>query len=515
MDRWYALVRQACAIAWRRRWLLVAAAWGVCLLGWVGVHFIPNSYESEARLYVDTDAVLTPLLRGLAIETRTQSQLDMMQRTLLARPNLDKLISATNLNLYVTDPAQQQALVQNLAKAVAITNDGPNLFTIRYRNKNPQLAFQVVSGLVNIFMEEATGSSMSDMQNAQRFLNEQIALFEKQLRAAEQRRAAFISKYYEILPMAGNGGAPVQAAAADVSRLEAELQRAETGQAALQEELRVTPQTLQGQLPPGLAGTSRDANDLATQLAAAESKLNELLVADTEQNPDVIMQQKMVAALKAQIQQALKQPPPADQQTGVTLPNPAYEQDKMRHLIDGVMIADLKQQLAVARAKLAHLETLARSVPEVQAKYENLDRGYAVLRRQYEELLSRREASLITAAADTGADRVRLRVIDPPQLPIDPVAPPRILLDSGVLLAGLGAAAGLALLLAQTDESTNDIGQLRELGVPVLGAISAIIQPHRRRVYFQGVTLLTALLVLIAMYGGLAIHQLPHGKGFF
>ncbi len=515
MDRWYALAWQACAIAWRKRWLLVAAAWGVCLFGWVGVHFIPNTYESEARLYVDTDAVLTPLLQGLAINTRTESQLEMMQRTLLRLPNVEKLINVTNLNLYATNAAQQQALIANLRNAIAISSEGPNLFTIHYRNTNPQLAFQVVSALVNIFMEEATGSSMSDMQNAQHFLNEQIASFETQLRAAEQRRAAFIRKYFEILPLEGNGGAPLEGARAAVGRIEGELQNAEAAQAALQEQMRVTPKTLEGQLP-GVAGT--DPNDLTAQLAAAEATLTKLRISDTDQNPDVVTQQKIIAALKAQIQQAMKHSadqPSTPKQNEVTLPNPAYEQDKMRQLVNSVMIERQRQELAAARAQLARMQALARQAPEVQAKYENLDRGYSVLRHEYEDLVSRREASLITAAADTGADRVRLRVIDPPQVPIDPVAPHRVLLDSGVLLAGLGAAAGLALLLAQLDQSVNDVGQLRGIGVPVLGGISALKPVRgRRTIYLQGMTVVTALLMLVAVYGGLAIHHALYGKGF-
>jgi polysaccharide chain length determinant protein (PEP-CTERM system associated) len=523
MDRWYTLVRQLCAIAWRQRWLLVAASWAVCLLGWAGVHFIPNSYESEARLYVDTDAVLTPLLRGLAIDTRTQSQLEMMQRTLLRRPNLDKLISITNLNLYATDTAERQALVAQLGKTIAITSEGPNLFTIHYRDRNPQLAFQVVSALVTIFMEEATGSSMSDMQNAQRFLNEQIAAFETQLRAAEQRRAAFIRKYFEILPLAGNGQAPLQEARGAVQQIETQLKNAETSQAALQEVMRLTPTTVKGKLPEGLAGLAVQQKDpLSLQLTAAEQKLLELRATDTDQNPDVTMQQQVIAALKTELARSTATAPgpakppghPEHDESGVTLPNPTYEQDKMRQLVENVMIKSLQQQLDAAKARLTHMEGLAHDAPEVQAKFENLDRGYSVLRKQYEELLSRREASVITSAADTGADRVRLRVIDPPQLPMEPAAPQRLLLYSGVLLAGLAAPAGLAFLFSQLDQSMTDVGQLREIGVPVLGGISVFQPARRRHMYFQGLSVVTALLLLFAVYGGLAIRTLPHTKGF-
>jgi hypothetical protein len=61
----------------------VIVAWLVCGVGWVGVYLIPNQFESSARLYVDADAILTPLLHGLAADTEPTTQLEVLQRTLL------------------------------------------------------------------------------------------------------------------------------------------------------------------------------------------------------------------------------------------------------------------------------------------------------------------------------------------------------------------------------------------------------------------------------------------------
>src|SRR5215472_15445301 len=178
MERWVHLLRQAATIMWRRRWLLTATAWGVCLLGWAAIWFVPTTYESEARLYVDTDAILTPLLRGIAIDTATASQLEMMQKTLLSRPNLDKLIATTDLETTVTTSQMREALVARLGKDIKVTGEGHNLFSVSYRNRNPRLARDVVAALVNVFMEGATRSNRAEMDNAQRFLNEQIASYE-------------------------------------------------------------------------------------------------------------------------------------------------------------------------------------------------------------------------------------------------------------------------------------------------------------------------------------------------
>ena len=88
--------------AWRRRWVGVIIAWLICGLGWVGVYLVPNQFESTARLYVDADAILTPLLKGLAADSSPTSELDVLQRTLLSRPNLENLISKTDLDLSVS-----------------------------------------------------------------------------------------------------------------------------------------------------------------------------------------------------------------------------------------------------------------------------------------------------------------------------------------------------------------------------------------------------------------------------
>src|SRR5204862_3960548 len=134
----------------------------------------------------------------------------------------------------------------------------------------------------------------------------------------------------------------------------------------------------------------------------------------------------------------------------------------------------VQSRLDNARNGLSHMEELARAVPQVQAEYQNLNRDYGIFQKTFDDLLARRESSNVTAAADTGADKVRLRIIDPPQVPLIPVAPKRLLLISLVLLAALGAGVALPVLLSQTDQSISDIGQLRELGLPVLGGISLL-----------------------------------------
>ena len=86
---------------WRHKWLGVATAGLVCTGGWIGVALMPTKYESSARVYLNSDPLLTPLLRGLAADTDPTRQLDFMQRTLLSRPNLEQLVRLIDLDIMV------------------------------------------------------------------------------------------------------------------------------------------------------------------------------------------------------------------------------------------------------------------------------------------------------------------------------------------------------------------------------------------------------------------------------
>ena len=137
-----------------------------------------------------------------------------------------------------------------------------------------------------------------------------------------------------------------------------------------------------------------------------------------------------------------------------------------------------------------------------------MNRDYDVIRKSYEELLSRRESMRIGSAADRDADKIKIQIVDPPQVPQNPVAPKRALLITGVLLAALGTGFGLALLLAQFDQSFHTLDELRDLGLPVAGSISLIEVTSRIRRMASAIGFSSALALLCAVYAGLILRLL-------
>ena len=507
MDEIRALIRGFAAIGWRNRWFAVGLTWLVCLGGWAFVAALPNQYEANARIYVDSDAVLTPLLKGLALDNTRLNQVDILQRTLLSRPNLEKLISKTDLDLSIIGPADRESEIGRLASDIKVTPQITNLFTIAYRNSSPKLAYEVVQTILAIFVESKVGSTRTDMENARQFMQQQIARYEQQLQNAEARRAEFRSKYVDLLPSdAGGGASRLEMARSEVVTLTGQLTDLNARRELIKRELATTPPTLTFDAGGGAAapGTSRESN---AELKQAELALADLRLRETEQNPDVILARKRVDQLRASGLGAVSVPAVGPRRGAP--PNPVYEHFKLQLVDIEASINSLKRQVDDATKERDRLEIVARGAPSLQAEFINLNRDYDVLYKNYNELLTRRESMRLAAAADNDAEKVKVQIIDPPQIPQNPVAPKRALLVSAVLGLGLAAGLGSAVLLHRLDRSFHSADELHVFGLPVAGSFSLIAPevPVRQRV-FAAVPFAMALLVLGAAYGGLVFSLL-------
>ena len=508
MDPIRLLIRQYINAAWRRRWTGVIVAWLVCAFGWGAITFIPNDYESSARLYVDADAVLTPLLSGIEADSAPASQLELLQRTLLSRPNLEKVISKTDLDLTVANPSDRERLISRLSNEIRVVPQTRNLFTITYRDHSPKMAHDVVQTLLTIFVESATGGNRTDMENAKRFLEHQISSYEQQLRAAEKRRADFRIKYIDIFPGDINPSTfGVDQAKSQVKSIQGQLQDATSKRDALQKEVAQTPTLLvvENSSSPGAIA------NVQSQVAQAEDQLRILLLRDTDEHPDVIAQKKLIANLRANPEKPPPQPVTSATKPGDvkrSVPNPIYDSLKVRLVDSDSQVTSLQRQLDEATSVRDRLEKFQREQPGLLAEFQNMDRDYGVLRGNYEALLGRLQSANIAQAADTQADKVKLQIVDPPEIPRIAVAPNRVLMLSGVLFAGMAAGAVIVLLLSQMDRCFNTVDDLRDLGLPVLGGISIVRTRSIIRRLMVFMRFATAVGVLVMVYGGLVLHVL-------
>jgi polysaccharide chain length determinant protein (PEP-CTERM system associated) len=499
---------------WRHRWLAVGTAWLVCTAGWIGTSFMPTRYESTARVYLNADPLLTPLLRGLAADTDPSRHLDFMQKTLLSRPNLEQLVRLTDLDTQLRTPGETEALFQRLARDVSVTPVTANLLTLSYRDSNPVMAKNIVQSLLTIFAEKMAGSSRADMDNAKRFLDGEIASYLDQLRAAEKRRSDMAEKFPDIVrnrspdaPGGDDNGNRLEQARATVSQLKLELADATSKRDTIQKELTSVPTTLTVDHGPAVIIQGGRLSPLDERLQELRRNLDSLLLKYTEEHPDVKAARHSIAQLEAD---AKNSPGGGAGASGIgnkgQIANGAYDQIKVRLVDAEAVVNAMQRRLSEAESQQAKIEQIAKSAPGVLQQAQDLDRDYSILKRNYMELVARRESTQIANAADTKTEKIQFRVVDPPQVPVVPAAPNRPLLVTLVLALGIGAAVATPLLLMQLDRSFGTLNQLRNLGIPIVGSVSRLsIGAAQRRATFQFVAVTASTLILVAVYGTLLV----------
>ena len=479
MESLSSLVFQYLHAIWRRKWIVALAAWAVCIVGWTVVAMIPSRYESTARVYVDADQLLTPLLRGITVDVDPGQQLDVLQHTLLSRPNMEQLMHMADLDRTVKTAADKDALIQRLIQQIVIIPQTRNLFVISYQDTNPTTARNVVQSLLTIFAENTAGTQRAQMDNAQRFLNDQIALYEQQLRDAEKRNADFRGAHLEVLSGAASS------AAIDSLRKQLEQTKNDLQDAIVKRD--EVQKNIDGLVPvSSLDATSATAAiaggpNAEQRLVTLQQQLVDLRLRDTDQHPDVIALKNQIGALSAEIAAAhgLKNgaATSASGEGGAVrtrVSNVVYDQVRIRLLDAQSQVVSLQRRADQAQAELDRVTAIAQSQPGVDAQMEDMDRDYGILKKNYEELLSRREATNLAEAADTTADKIQFRIVDAPQVPTVPFAPNRPLLFSVVMMAGVLGGLAIPILLTQIDRSYASLQRLRGLGLPVLGGVTYV-----------------------------------------
>jgi polysaccharide chain length determinant protein (PEP-CTERM system associated) len=493
---------------WRYRWHALITAWIISIGGWISIHYIPDRYEATARVYVNTQSLLKPLLAGLAVQPNTNQQVEVMARTLISRPNLEKVARMTDLDLGAKNPAQMEAVINNLSDMIKLGSTGSDDYTISYQNKDPALAKKVVQSLLNIFVEGGLGSNRKDIASSQKFIEDQLKEYETKLNDAENALKDF--KQRNIGLMRGETGQDYYSELADakgqIDDASLALKEALDRRDSLKQQLSGTDSTLLDSASESMASTKYDA-----RIASLNKDLDALRLKYTEQHPDVVATKRLIAQLEADKakEAAIKKPSASMAQ------NPLYQQLNISLAEAEANVASMKARLNEYQSRYAQLRAAANRLPEVDAELSQLTRNYDVYKKNYDSLLARRESAQMSSAVDTKTDSVDFRVIDPPRVPFTPSYPKRPLLISLVLLGAIAAGIALAFLMSQIRPTINNRFDMHTLtDLPMLGMVSLIETQDAKTRARKGLrNYAAASLGLFGAYGVLLALQFIMNKG--
>lgn len=500
----------------RFKWIGVVLTWLICIGGWVFVSQMPDRFQAEARVHVDTRSVLRPLLTGLAIQTDVSGRIKLMSRLMFARPNLEKVARMTDLDLGVKNEEAMEKLVERLHSSMVIAGGESDLFTIGFQDPDPKVAKKVVQALLTIFVEQTLGESREDSNTAQKFLEQQIKEYETRLVLAEKGRETFKRNNYDLLPETG-GSLYDQLRTLTTSLEEAKM--------ALQEAINRREEMsrqIEDEEPTYIDYSAQSAGAAASPLdlriQALQSRLDELLVKYTKVHPEVLAVRKSINEL----QQKKEQEAAAVQDEGGEAPapgataNPIFQQKKLALGEADANVASLTSRVKMYEGKIDALKKQMDERLKVETELQGLNRDYETLQENYSKLLARREQARMSENVEQNTDSVKFRVIDPPQVPTKPAGPNRILLSSGVLVAGILIGAGVAIFLALLRPAFSSVQKLRDITqYPVLGSVSMNWIPEIRqrkwREFVGFVASFASLLLVFAVVIAFAVrgYHLP------
>jgi polysaccharide chain length determinant protein (PEP-CTERM system associated) len=421
---------------------------------------------------------------------------------LLSRPNLEEAARLANLDL--GGPRQRDALLGHLAKMLHIDAITPNLLSISYRSKSPARAENVVQSLLTIFADKTAGSSRTEMDSAERFLAGEIASYQAKLSEKDAQRDALNARYPDILPIDQNGNR-LDRVRNQITQLQFQLSDASEKRDALRKELAAVPAMLSiDQAPQIIVGTGGQPDTPLKRLQDARKRLALLRAQYTDAYPDVVSTRREIAQLEAEA----KDPSAGDKtdsfEAKTQIANPVYDKLKVKLVDADTAVASIRHNLADSRAEQARIEAAIKAAPGILLKARDLDRDYAVVKKAYDELVQRLQAAQIADAATTKTDEIQFRIVEPPNVPILPASPNRLLFNTAVLVVGLGAGAAIPLAMLQFESSVATVGQLRNFGVPILGSVSRLVDRGRRRALARQLAeVCTGTLLLLTIYGAL------------
>ncbi|MBI3347409.1 MAG: chain length-determining protein [Burkholderiales bacterium] len=473
---------------WKYRWVGLIVAWVTGLVGAVVVFVLPDRYEASARIYVDTQSILKPLMSGLAVQPNVEQQVTMLSRTLISRPNVEKLVRMADLDLKNQSKAQQEATIETVTTNLSIQSSGrDNLYILGYRDNDPDTAKRVVQSLVSIFVESSLGATRQGTSTATTFINEQIKAYETKLEEAETRLKEFRLK--NLANMSGDG----KDAAAHLAELSAQMERArleyreavnarDAAKAQMEAEkarggAQTTVQSLIQEANTNISTPETDA-----RLADQRRNLDALLQRYTDQHPDIIATRKLIKDLEeqkkremAELRKAAMNVPSAS--VGQTSAGSGAMQELVRIVATTeVQVASLRARVDEYSGRYAQAMAALKTAPQMEAEAAQLNRDYAIQKRNYEELVQRREQASLSGELDVASGVADFRVIDPPRANPKPVAPNRLLLLAGAMAAALGVGFFTTFAASQLRPVFHDANDLRaRVELPILGVVTRLV----------------------------------------
>ena len=481
----------------KRKWLILLPTIAVGLAIAYVVYRLPDIYESTTLIVVKPSTLPNSVVPTIAEETLTR-ELTSISQVVTSRSSLQPLME--KYDLYKEERRRgepMELLIDSMRKQIKVevntsNHEITNGFNITYRGRDPKSTQSVAAELAGKYIDEQTKGTVNAGASAKQFIEEQVRTAKDELDAIDNQRLTYLQQNMNNLPSQSQALVGRLTALHEGQKaLIAELGRSRDLAAAYRSQLADITKSYDQEIVLSAENTTDPKTtqayaELVRRRSEYEGELQSLLSQYKEKHPDVIAKQKQLEDIKRQ----------QDQMINDWKDRIEDRKQKLKQLSDprilslqtqiAMLESDTQRQqklLSETNQQITELDARINAIPHTEVGLEAIDREYQTKKLNYDNLLSQQQKVVIGADAAKDQQGSGIQVIDPANLPEQPVAPNRFLVTVGGF--GIGLALGILLALSFelrrlfTIQTIEDAKHYTHL--PVLATIPELMTPSEAR----------------------------------
>ena len=434
----------------RRRWQFLVPFFCGWVLVWGASWFIPSTYRSGTLILVEQPSVPEKYVVS-NIDIDIQHQLDSITEQILSRTRLLRIIDDLGLYTHERKHKSPDEMVETMRKDIEIElshGDDKKLsaFNIYYASRDPKMAQAATSELANLFITENLEQRQERSENTTKFLGDQLDQARAKLAAQEAKLRVFKDQHLGELPNQSQSNLQILAGLqSQVQANQDSLNRAKQQNTYLESLINQYRAMDHGSKPGeggpvGLAEIDKELDQLKAQLADLTSHY-------TDKHPDVRKTKEQIARTEqmrervvADMKSRANDPVPAPAATTSLDPKSAPILELESQLkANRLEIANREAEIKDEQNKINQYQGRLNMAPVMEQQFADITRDYDQSKTDYEALLAKKNQSEMSTDLEKTQQAEHFRMLDPPNLPVRPYKPNRL------MLCGAGLAVGLVL----------------------------------------------------------------------
>jgi polysaccharide chain length determinant protein (PEP-CTERM system associated) len=475
----------------RHRWLILfPLAIGLAVVPAMA-RYLPETFRSETLILVIPQRVPDTYVKS-TVTASVADRLPSISDEILSRSRLERVINDFGLYPELRRTAPMEDVVARMRRDIGSPQirAGEQSFRISYVSEDPKVAQKVAGRLASLFIEENSLDRENRADSTNSFLESQLQEAERQLAERERKLEDYKRRHSGELPtqLESNLQA-IQNVQMQLQSLSESLNRARERKLLFERQIadaRMFPQGVAPAQPVVSGQESTTILSTAQQLDLARTRLEAMRLRYKPDYPEVRSLERTIRELEAKADAEAKRP----EEAPVKAPS-ATELAQQKHIRDlQGELAVIDHQLTVGEANESRLRGLISdyqrkvdAVPTRESELVELTRDYEILKKNYDDLLSKREGSRLAANLERRQIGEQFRILDPASLPERPDQEVRrlgIVFSPAVVCLILGLA--IVALLEFRDSSFKRDSEIEQLlNVPVLATVPAMSSASERR----------------------------------